>query len=103
MKKITLVSILILILVTSLVKNSTKEIEDKIFTLNENIRSLKAELSNLMLEYNYLSSPEKLIQHQSQYFENDLIKIDITKIKKIITNEDNLEITDFIKKFQTNE
>ena len=63
MKKIALVSILILILVTSLVKNSTKEIEDKIFTINENIRSLKAEFGDVMLEYNYLSSPEKLIQH----------------------------------------
>ena len=39
MKKVVLVSILLLILTTSLVKNSTKEIEDKIFTLNENIRS----------------------------------------------------------------
>ena len=32
MKKIALASILILILVTSLVKNSTKKIEDKIFS-----------------------------------------------------------------------
>jgi len=72
MKKTALVSILILILITSLVKNSTKEIEDKIFTINENIRSLKAEFGDLMLEYNYLSSPEKLIELQSQYFENDL-------------------------------
>ena len=38
----------------------------------------------IKLEYNYLSSPEKLIQHQSQYFENNLVKTDITKIKKII-------------------
>ena len=37
-----------------------------------------------MLEYNYLSSPEKLIQYQSQYFEKDLIKIDITKLKKYL-------------------
>ena len=67
MKKIALTSILILILATSLIKNSTKEIEDKIFTINENVRSLKAEFSDVMLEYNYLSSPEKLIQHQYQY------------------------------------
>ena len=61
MKKIALASILILILATSLVKNSTKKIEDKIFIINENIVSLKAELGDEMLEYNYLSSPEKLI------------------------------------------
>ena len=41
MKKIGLTSILILILFTSLVKNSTKEIEDKIYIISENIRSLK--------------------------------------------------------------
>ena len=103
MKKTALVSILILILITSLVKNSTKEIEDKIFTINENIRSLKVEFGDVMLEYNYLSSPEKLIELQSQYFENDLIKIDITEIKKITTNDYHLKITDFIDKIKVNE
>ena len=103
MKKIALTSILILILVTSLVKNSTKEIEDKIFAINESVRSLKAERSDVMLEYNYLSSPEKLIQHQSQYFENDLIKIDIRKIKELVTNGNNLVITDLIINTQDNE
>jgi len=103
MKKTALVSILILILITSLIKNSTKEIEDKIFTINENIRSLKAEFGDVMLEYNYLSSPEKLIELQSRYFENDLIKIDITEIKKITTNDYHLKITDFIDKIKVNE
>ena len=50
MKKILLISTLILILVTSLVKNSTKEIEDKIFIIGENIRSINAELSNIKLQ-----------------------------------------------------
>ena len=97
MKKITLISIIILISITSLVKNSTKEIEDKIFSINESIRSLKVEFDNEVLEYNYLSSPKMIIQHQSEYFENDLIKIDITKIKNIDISEDYLEITYFIK------
>ncbi len=98
MKKIILSIIFALILVTSLVKNSTKKIEDKTFQLNENIRSLKIEFSDVMLEYNFLSSPEKLIQFQSQYFEKDLIKIDIMKIK-IISEENNLiKLSDFIKK-----
>ena len=83
MKKVIFVIIFTLILATSLVKNSTKEIEDKIFMVNENIRPLKSEFGDVLLEYNYLSSPDKLIQYQSQYFEKDLIKIDITKIKKL--------------------
>ena len=97
MKKVTFIAILILILSTSLVKNSTKEIEDKIFMVNENIRPLKLELSNFLLEYNYLSSPDKLTQYQTQYFEKDLIKIDITKIKKLIEKSDYLLVSDFIE------
>ena len=95
--------ILFLILTTSLVKNSTKEIEDKIFELNENIRSLKVEAEDLMLEYNYLSSPEKLMQLQNQYFEKDLVMIDILKIKKIIINNDSLKVTDFLDKIKVDE
>ena len=104
MKKTLLVlSIFVLILITSLVKNSTKNIEDEIFLVKENIRLLRAELGDILLEYNYLSSPEKLIQYQSQYFENDLIQMDITNIKKITEINDKLIITNFIKKLENNE
>ena len=98
MKKVVFVSIFILILATSLVKNSTKEIEDKIFIVNENIRPLKSELGDVLLEYNYLSSPEKLTQYQSQYFEKNLIKIDITKIKKLVEINGQIRMSDFIEK-----
>ena len=98
MKKATFIVILILILATSLVKNSTKEIEDKIFVVNENIRSLKSELGDVLLEYNYLSTPDKLTQYQSQFFEKDLIKIDITKIKKLTENNNHIQVSDFLEK-----
>jgi hypothetical protein len=103
MKKMIFILILALILTTSLVKNSTKEIEDKIFSLDESIRTLKIVSEDLMLEYNYLSSPEKLMQQQNQYFENDLVKLDIMKVKKIIINNDLVKITDFIDKIKVNE
>ena len=98
MKKATFIAILALILVTSLVKNSTKEIEDKIFMISENIRPLKSELGDILLEYNYLSSPDKLTQYQNQYFEKNLIKIDITKIKKLIEKNEKIKVDDLIKK-----
>ena len=98
MKKIGLAITLVLILVTSLVKNSTKEIEDKIFALNENIRSLKSELDDVLLEYNYLSSPDKLMQYQAKFFEKELIQTDITKIKKITKKNNYIKLSDFIKK-----
>ena len=97
MKKATFIAILALILVTSLVKNSTKEIEDKIFIANENIRSLKSELGDVHLEYNYLSTPDKLTQYQSQFFEKELIKIDITKIKKLTERNNQIIISNFLK------
>ena len=98
MKKVVFVIIFILILATSLVKNSTKEIEDKIFMVNENIRPLKSKLGDVLLEYNYLSSPDKLTQYQTQYFEKNLIKIDITQIKKLTEKNNHIDVSDFIEK-----
>ena len=98
MKKVVFTIIFVLILATSLVKNSTKEIEDKIFMVNENIRPLKSELGDVLLEYNYLSSPDKLTQYQTQYFEKNLIKIDITQIKKLTKKNNHLNSSDFIEK-----
>ena len=103
MRKTLLATIIFLIIDTSLVKNSTKEIEDQIFSLNENVRALKSELGDLMLEYNYLSSPNKLIEYQSQYFENDLKKIDIKKMKKINLINNDLEIADFKSNINNND
>jgi len=98
MKKLVFTIIFVLVLTTSLVKNSTKEIEDKIFMVNENIRPLKLELGDVLLEYNYLSSPGKLIQYQAQYFQKDLIKIDITKIKKLVEKKNYIKVSDLVKK-----
>jgi len=98
MKKVIFAIIFILILTTSLVKNSTKEIEDKIFMVNENIRPLTSELGDVLLEYNYLSSPDKLTQYQSQYFEKELVKIDIMKIKKLTKKNNYIKLSDFIEK-----
>ena len=94
MRKVIFATIIILILATSLVKNSTKELEDKIFMVNENIRPLKSELGDVLLEFNYLSSPDKLTKYQSQYFEKDLIKIDITTVKKLTVKNDHIIVSD---------
>lgn len=98
MKLLVVAIIFVLILITSLIKTSTKEIEDQIFIVKENIRPLKSELEDVLLEFNYLSSPEKLVQYQTQYFEKDLIKIEIMNIKEIIKNNETLEIKNLISK-----
>ena len=75
--------VLFLILFTALVKNSTKRIDDMIFVSEENIRSLKKDLENIKLEYDYLSSTEKLLEFQITYFDDELIKKKIQEIKTI--------------------
>ena len=82
MKKFVLaVVIFFLVLSTAIIKNTTKQIEDEIFTSKENIRVLKSEFENVSLEYDYLSSAERLLEYQSQYFEHELIQKNIIDIK----------------------
>ena len=82
MKKFGLAAvILFLVLSTAVIKNTTKQIEDELFTVKENIRVLKSEFENISLEYDYLSSAEKLLEYQSQYFEDELIQKNINDIR----------------------
>tara|TARA_B100001057_G_C22842821_1_gene947772 strand:- start:1615 stop:1920 length:306 start_codon:yes stop_codon:yes gene_type:complete len=85
-------SILILILFTAIIKNSTKRIDDEIFVIKENIRSLKKDYENTKLEYDYLSSAEKLLKFQDLYFEDKLVKKKIIEIIVIEENSENFEI-----------
>jgi cell division protein FtsL len=95
MKKILTISLIfLLILITSFIKNSTKKIDEELFSLKENISDLNLELENVKLEFDYLSSPENLLSYQNLYFENKLIQKSINEIKiidfkreKILTND----------------
>ena len=90
--------ILSLILFTAIIKNSTKRIDDEIFAIEEDLRDLKKDLENIRLEYEYLSSAEKLLKFQEIYFDNELIKKDIKKFKIIEKESDQL----IIKKLKLN-
>ena len=95
MKKFWAISlILFLIVTTTLIKNNTKNLEDQIFTKRENIRILKKELSDLLLEYNYLSSADKLMQYQTKFFEEELIQ---KKLEDFQVIENNIEIKKITK------
>ena len=84
--------ILTLITSTAYIKNSTKKIEDKIFASQENLRLLKKELEITKLEYDYLSSSERLIKLQNKYFEDVLLKKKIKDIKVIKKISNKLDI-----------
>ena len=93
MKKLFLIFFIIfLIIVTTITKNSTKKLESQIFNVKENISILKNTYELVLLDYNYLTTPKKLMEYQSKYFENDLIFLDITKIQKIKEENDELII-----------
>ncbi|MDB9923620.1 cell division protein FtsL [Candidatus Pelagibacter sp.] len=82
MKKTGLIMVIfLLILSTTIIKNSAKQIEDEIFLVKENLRVLKSEFGNILLEHNYLSSSEKLLEYQSLYFEDELVQKNIENIK----------------------
>ena len=95
MKKILTISLIFsLIVITTFIKNSTKKIDEELFSLKENISDLNLELDNVKLEFDYLSSPEKLISYQNLYFENKLTQKSMNEIetieftrKKILIND----------------
>ncbi len=96
MKKFALAAmIFFLVLSTAIIKNTTKKIEDDIYTAKENIRVLKSEFENVSLEYDYLSSAEKLLEYQSQYFEDELIQKNIKDIKIYNILDDSKKIQNF--------
>ncbi len=96
MKKFVLAFVIFfLVLSTAIIKNTTKQIEDEIFTLKENIRVLKSDFENVSLEYDYLSSAEKLLEYQSLYFEDELIQKNINNIKIYNISDDIEKIQNF--------
>tara|TARA_B100000427_G_C15375227_1_gene536243 strand:+ start:490 stop:810 length:321 start_codon:yes stop_codon:yes gene_type:complete len=97
MKKI-IFSILIIVLIffTSIIKNSTKDIDAKIFNINEDIKLLKEKYELVLLDHNYLSSPKKLNEYQKKYFENDLEPIDIRDISEIDFNSKEVLIKELV-------
>ena len=95
MKKIVvIIFIFLLIFSTAIIKNSTKKIEDEIFAVKESLRVFENELSDTRLEFEYLSSTEKLLEYQSKYFEKDLVQKDINSIKTLIKKSNDLFISD---------
>ena len=100
MKKIIIImTIIILILSTTIIKNSAKKIEDNIFLVRENLRVLNSDYENILLEHNYLSSAEKLLEYQALYFEDELIQKNIQNIKiyKIKSNKNEIQDLKIIK------
>jgi len=90
------IPVILLIFATTVTKNSTKKLDKKIFEIKENVRVLQEKFELEMLEYNYLTSPKKLMEYQKKYFDNELFEADIKSLNWIETQNYNLKIKKII-------
>ena len=86
-KYIILFGIIFLIITTSIVKSSTRQLEKNIFLLEEEVKILEEKFDFLLLENDYLTTPERLIELKDKIFKDKFFPINPKDIKKINTNE----------------
>lgn len=91
-KRLIYIPILLLIFATIVTKNSTKKLDKNIYKIKENIRLLENKYELVLLDFNYLSSPKKLMDYQKKYFDSDLIETKITNLKSIKIKNKNFVI-----------
>ena len=86
-KYIIFFCIVCLIITTSIVKSSTRQLEKNIFILEEEVKILDEKFDFLLLESDYLTTPERLIGLKEKIFKDKFFPIDPKNIKKIDLNE----------------
>ena len=86
-KYVILFGIIFLIITTSIVKSSTRQLEKNIFILEEEVKILDEKFNFLLLESDYLTTPERLIGLKEKIFKDKFFPIDPKDIKKIDLNE----------------
>ena len=86
-KYIILFGIILLIITTSIVKSSTRQLEKKIFLLKEEVKILEEKYDFLLLENDYLTTPERLIGLKEKIFKDKFFPINPKDIKKININD----------------
>ncbi len=86
------IPVILLIVATTITKNSTKKLDKEIFEIKENIRVLEDKYELVLLDFNYLTSPKKLMEYQKLYFDNELIQNDIENLNWMKIKNDQIEI-----------
>ena len=99
MKKILgSIPIVILIVLTTFTKSSTKKIDKEIFDVKEEIKFLNEKYELALLDHNFLSSPKKLFEYQYKFFENDLMPIEIKNISQVTFKDQEILINKIVDK-----
>ena len=79
--------IIFLVIITSIIKNSTRELETKIFNSKEKIKILSDKKEMIMLQNNYLSSPQRLFELKKIFFGEELKVLELKQFKYLKHNE----------------
>ena len=90
------IPVIFLIFATTVTKNSTKQLDKKIFEVKENLRVLQDKYELVMLEYSYLTSPKKLMEYQKKYFDDELLEADIESLNLIETKNKKIKINKIV-------
>ncbi len=79
-------TITFLVITTSIIKNSTRELENKIFNSNEKIKILINRKEVIKLQNDYLRSPQRLFEFKNKFLDN-LEVLELNKFKHLSQNE----------------
>ena len=85
-KYILVFVITFLVITTSIIKNSTRELENKIFNSNEKIKILINRKEIIKLQNDYLSSPQRLFEFKNKFLDNFEV-LELSKFKHLSQNE----------------
>ena len=69
-----------LMIITSLIKNKTRNLEKEIEKINKEVTFLEKQLSDAEIDYIYLSSPEKLKKYLSTLSKETYLSFDHSRI-----------------------
>ena len=69
-----------LMIITSLIKNKTRNLEKEIEKINKEVALLEKELSESEIDYIYLSSPKKLKKYLSTLGKEEYLSFDYSRI-----------------------
>ena len=72
LRRLYILVIVALIVSTTFIKNYTKKLDQEICSVKENINYLNDIKQLIQLEYDYLSSPEKLLELNNLYLDEKL-------------------------------
>ena len=97
MKKYTVIFIIIcLISLTTLVKHTSKNLENEIYNKKESIALLDNKYNLVLLENNYLTSPKNLSNYYNNLGNKEYSPLDIISLNKISFSEEELNLQKFI-------